>query len=476
MPPVAYSDFLQRVRRHRPSDLLPALAVTAVEFFEPDAWNTDRVRLPWALAGAAKASIVSGNEYRNRGVSDRDVFDICKAYNALGTPLTRHGDNVSETVGAFLVRLGYEQFTYQQSHSEEVGRLGAMFDHLEAINTEILNNALIEQILGCSLQEFVSAGLVIAIGARSNAGFFNPEWPSLWEGPGAVHTHFSMEIVRQVFVEHFLATFDDIRKVAKNCQQSDPRLRHYEFNPLVSRPFVTLPDGRHLAPQPHFVFQRLSPSVLYYAGLKALGDKDAKAFTRDVGVVFQEYIGRQLRLMPGATVLPEITYGGAQRSVDWFVIFDELVVLVEVKSTRLSHLARMGGNKLQDDFKRSVGKGYSQVTKTDELLTEGHEAFRDIPRDRPRMAIVATLEPYWAANSAFLKTLHTEPPIATIVASARAIEQLVDVVSQIGTPRPLIDIANDDERHTWNLETALPNISTPENPILANAWNRYPFH
>jgi hypothetical protein len=38
-------------------------------------------------------------------------------------------------------------------------------------------------------------------------------------------------------------------------------LRHHEFNPLVSRPFVTLPDGRHIAPQPHFVFQRLSPSA-----------------------------------------------------------------------------------------------------------------------------------------------------------------------------------------------------------------------
>jgi hypothetical protein len=472
---ITYTDFSQRVRRHRPSELLPALAATAVQFFERDTWTADRVRLPWAIAAAAKASIVAGNEYRSSGVSDKDVFEICAAYNALDSPLTNKADDVSGTVGAFLVRIGHEQFTYQQSFFEEISRLGALFDGLDALETEILNTALIERLLGCSLADFVGAGFVLAIGAKSNAGFFDPEWAPLWEGPNSINGQFSMDIVRQVFQEHFLTTFEDVRTTAKKLEQADLSLRHHEFNPLLSRPFVTLPDGRHIAPQPHFVFQRLSPSALYYAGVEALGKVEANAFTRDMGVVFQEYVGRQLRSMPGAVVLPEIVYDDSQRSVDWFVVFDDVLVLVEVKSTRLSHLARMGGNQLKEDIERCLGKAYTQVARTEELLSRGHSAFTDIPVDRPRIAIVATLEPYWAANTPFVGRFLPEPAIPTTVASMRAIEQLVDVVTVLGGPQPLVDIVTDEDRRTWNLENALPNIDVPRNRILDKAWSRYPF-
>jgi hypothetical protein len=316
---------------------------------------------------------------------------------------------------------------------------------------------------------------VLAIGAKSSAGFFDPEWASLWEGPHSINGQFPMAIVRRVFHEHFLTTFEDVRTTAKNLEQADLTLRHHEFNPLVSRPFVTLPDGRHIAPQPHFVFQRLSPSALYYAGVDALSKVEVNAFTRDMGVVFQEYVGRQLRLMPGAVVHPEIVYNDSQRSVDWFVVFDDVLVLVEAKSTRLSHLARMGGNQLKADIERCLGKAYAQVARTEELLSQGHPAFIDIPVDRPRVAIVATLEPYWAANTPFVGKFLPVPAIPTTVASMRAIERLVDVVTALGGPQPLVDVVTDEERHTWNLENALPNIEAPRNPILDEAWSRYPF-
>lgn len=294
-------------------------------------------------------------------------------------------------------------------------------------------------------------------------------------GAGSINDQFSMDIVRQVFQDHFLTTFADVRAMAKTLEQGDQSLRHHEFNPLVSRPFVTLPDGRHIAPQPHLVFQRLSPSSLYYAGVDALSEVEANAFTRDVGVVFQEYVGRQLRLMPGAVVLPEIVYDDSQRSVDWIVIFDEVVVLVEAKSTRLSHLARMGGNQLKQDIERCVGKAFAQVARTDELLSQGHSAFRDIPVDRPRIAIVATLEPYWAANTPFVGKFLPSPAIPTTVASIRAIERLVDVAAALGGPQPLVEIVADEERRTWNLENALPNIEVPGNRLLEEAWSRFPF-
>lgn len=475
---ITYSSFLQRVRRHRPSELLPALASTAIRLFEQDAWIADRVCLPWAIAAAAKASVVAGNEHRKSGVSERDIREICMAYNSLNTPLAHDSDDTSETsetVGALLVRTAHEQFPYQQSYFEEISRLGAIFAQVDGLDTEILSSTLIEHVLGCPLQDFVVSGFVSAVGAQSSGGFFDPEWPALREGTHAINPHYSIDTVRQVFHDHFLASFAEIRAAAAKWEQTDARLRQHEFNPLVSRPFVTLPDGRYVAPQPHLVFQRLSPAALYYAGVSTLDKEQANAFTRDVGVVFQDYVGRQLGLIPNATVLPEIVYDDSQRSVDWFVVFDDLVLLVEAKSTRLSHLGRMGANKLEEDIKRCIGDAYKQVERTNFLISEKHPAFASIPTDRSRIAIVATLEPYWAANSPFMTKLVSVPAIPTTITSARGIERLVDVISALRSPQPLIDILTDPDRRTWNLENALPDIEVVKNPILDNAWQQYPF-
>ena len=475
MGTTTYADFVQRVRRHRTSDLLIAVAATSLQLFMPEAWTADRLRFPWTLAAAAKASIASGNEHRKAGVNERDVAQICSVYNAFASTLKSNPGDTSETVGAFLVRASYDQFRYQQSHFEEIGRLGALFENVDELDTEIIDAALIERVLGCSLEDFVVAGFVLATSAQVNTGFFDPDWPALSEGPKSIDAHFPMSTVRQVFEDHFLASFDEIRAEAKLAEQPDIRLRHHEYNPLIGRPFVTLPDGRHIAPQPHFVFQKLCPSTVYYAGVDALNGEEAEAFTRDIGLLCQDYVGRQLRLIPDAEVMPEILYDPHQRSVDWFVVFDDLVVLVEVKATRMGHLGRMGANELEDDLKRALGRAYKQVQRTNQLLTDHHPAFAAIPADRPRIAIVGTLEPYWAANSPFMAEFLPEPPIPTTIASVRDIEHLVDVLRAGAGSEALKGVLDDPLRRTWNLANALPELEVPRNPILDAAWKRFPF-
>jgi hypothetical protein len=291
---ASYSDFEQRVRRHRPSELLPAIASAAVEFFEPETWLRNRVVLPWALAAAAKTSIVAGNEHRNSGVTRGDVLQICSVYNRLDSPLTRHRTETTDTVAAFLVRTGYEQFAAQQSRSEEVARPVALFEGLENLETEILSHRLLEDVLGCSIRDFIGAGLVIGIGALHHGGFFDPEWPWLWHGPDAINSGFPMEVVREVFRRHFVTNITEVKVQAERYRQPDWRLRQHEHNPLIARPFVTLLDGRYVAPQPHYAFERLSAAAVYYAAVEALSHDRADSFTSDLGVVFQDYIGRQL--------------------------------------------------------------------------------------------------------------------------------------------------------------------------------------
>lgn len=469
---MSYEEFVQRVRRHRPSELLVAVAKSAIAFADPAAWKAERIRLPWSLAAVAKVSIVTGNEHRASGVTEQDVLEACAAYNGLDSPLSRQDGTIASSVGAFLVRTSQQQFPAQQSRFEEISRLTALFDRMDELDLEIMSSGQLTGLLGCLLVEFAHAGFVIAVGASSSGGFFDPGWPSLWDGPEAIQSTFPMTTVRQVFHDHFVTTFADVRTQAQRRVQPDPTLRHLEFNPLVSRPFVTLPDGRHLAPQPAYAFQRLSPASVYYAGVDALPAGELDAFTRDVGRVFEAYVGQQLRLLSDADVLPEIRFDGDQRSVDWFAIFDDLVVLVEAKSTRLPDRARIGANELEDSLNRCLGKAFRQIDRTDRLLAEHHPAFATIPTDRPRIAIVATLEPYWNTNGTFLRRLLPKPALPTTVAAIREVEQLVTVIEAHGGPEILAKIASDPELSAWNLAAALPTGDYPHNPILHAAWQR----
>lgn len=465
---IGYEEFTQRVRRHRPSELLPALAKVANTFFEQEVWRRDRVRLPWSIGGAAKASLVYGNEHRGADVTDKDVFEICSACNALRDPLTRSGADLSDTVGAFLVRVAHEQFGVQQSYFEEISRLGALFEELDQVHTKVLTDATLETALGCSVEDFTKASFVLAVSARVNNGFFDPEWPSLY-GADGIDQHLSMDVVRQVFADHFVTDVASVRSESAVWQQRDDALRQHEFNPLTAKPFVVLPDGRFVAPQPHYVFQRIAPSTVYYAGVKAFGND----FATDLGFVFEHYVGRQLVLLPDCSVHPEIVFGNNERSVDWFVVWGDLLLLIESKATRLTNRGRMGGNDLEGEVDRCLGKAYKQIERTSRLLDERHPAFSHLPWDRPRLAMVVTFEPYWAGNSTLLQQrLLPEAAIPTTIASIREFEMFVDTARVLSGCDVLRDVLQDPERRSWNLANALPLVDTGRNAILESAWER----
>lgn len=153
---ISYEEFRARVRRHRPSELLPLKARVAIHYGEPDTYLRDSHRLvaPWALGVAAKKSIVWGNESRASGVTDNDILEMCGAFAELRDPLELHEGTIQSTAAQFLIRMGNEQFGFQMSPSEEVGRVRAMFGMgLDSVKTEVITEATLRTLLGCSVEE-----------------------------------------------------------------------------------------------------------------------------------------------------------------------------------------------------------------------------------------------------------------------------------------------------------------------------------
>ena len=186
----------------------------------------------------------------------------------------------------------------------------------------------------------------------------------------------------------------------------------------------------------------------------------------------RDNVGRQLRLLPGAQVLPEITYGpksARSKTVDWIVVLPEVVLLVEVKSAIPTEPVRLGTPDAAGAIVGKLGKAIDQIDITAQLIADRDPALADVPADRPVLGLAVTLEPFHIANAFSLLPAGRTP---VTVADAAEIEVLVTITD---TPpgRLLLERAADDVRFTWSLDTALFGHEHSLNPILDEAWNSY---
>ena len=63
-PVVSDYEYRQRVRRYKPSSLVPLIAAAAARYWQQQDWLNSPYRkyTPWALADAARVSLALGNE------------------------------------------------------------------------------------------------------------------------------------------------------------------------------------------------------------------------------------------------------------------------------------------------------------------------------------------------------------------------------------------------------------------------------
>ncbi len=468
-----YKEFSDYARRFNQEELLIAVAQRAASLPDDAREMPYRATPPWALAGLVKASICHGNAYRSTPVRPNDILMGCHMYNNLVThELNQPGLNSGFNI---LARIAYEQFPYQESIFEEMARPQLFFnDYSGRKQLAVISEESLTELLGAPVRTAVAVALILYAGGQKNAGFFDPAWLD--------QQNFA-EVVKVVQRERIVAVIDSVfaGSIERFKQQATeapplPYLERYLFNPLTARPLLRLRDGRLLAPVLQTIGRKLSPIELYYLGIKRWGD----AFVRDMGELLEDYIGRQFASMPGVDVHPEVAYTEKKdiiNSIDWIVVFDDLVLLVEAKATRTPAATRAADVTAQGAYQATLGKALKQINRTYRALQAKVPAFDHIPKDRPMLGLVATLDPWYTANSMAREFLPTTD-ISTMVASAREVEHLV----AIGQRRPVSGVLReimrpDDERRTWELGTALEAFDEPadRNPLLDEAWGRLPF-
>jgi hypothetical protein len=285
------------------------------------------------------------------------------------------------------------------------------------------------------------------------------------------------EVLRRVIEEQYVANVQDLKDMEHEAELlagvPDAEYRRFSFNPLSSRPAVTGIADTLIIPVPDLLVRQASPLGIYYSGVRKWGNP----FAEDIGNLFESYVGKQLELMPDAQVFPEIEYGSKKSkslSVDWFVIFDECVVLVEVKSTRPTEPIRRASSQAGKDLEKRLGHSVEQLNRSSREIKDRVPEFSRIPSNKPILGLVVTLEPFHTVNSPFGLSYLPACEIPFRIASAIELEQLV-TISDASPGRVLLDFMSSAANNGSSINGALAGHAGRRNEIIDQAWATYPW-
>lgn len=469
--PITYRAFSQRVRRHRRSDVLEAVAAAAArqhmaELLRGDDQGSRTAARQFVLAGIARAALLHANDHREAGVDPRDLREMADYYFNVEDPgldQTPGGDRLR----GLLSRVAYEQFPFQFSVMENVGRtLPLLLDSMATCEGAPSPHDWRDR-LGVDLETLVRLAFVVFVALTGNGGRIHRatlRMPHVALAFTPLSPDAGLEIVDRLFA------WTPEEHKARGLQGQIARYEKWSFNTLLARPLVAI-DDTLIAPAPRLVLERVSPTGLYFDGVEAWGS----AFTDSLGCGFEIYTGRQLDHLAHAEVHPEVTFGSPeQRTVDYFVVTDEVVVLVEVKASRPVTAMRYGTQAADEDFVRKIGHAVDQIRRTMAMLDDGHPAVRHIPRDRPALGLIVTLEPFHLANTFLFEDLIPPPREGLAIASSHEVEGVVAALAQrrdVG--QRLLRALNPDPPTPPSLTTAAEDLESGPNPILDDAWGRF---
>ncbi len=430
--------------------------------------------VPWALADVAWVSLAFGNEHRGTEATEEDLREILAYYISLDEPMRRQKPGTR--LGGFLLRLSGQQLSWQESEFSEVARTIALLDTKPTRPLKCILPGWDKDLFGCGLRDYLGTALLVWGGAALGRGRFDPLGIS-WDPEDLLAELDTPAAVAAVIENNFATTARRLRDEAAAAKANDsppvdPATRRFTFNPLRSRPVLSDYGPGYLVPVRAAVLGKVSPYGIYYSGIARYGCD----FAHDLGDLFEQYVGRQLGLLPEAVVHPEIIYTegrGEEKSVDWFVVFDDLVLLVEAKSARPTASLRLGPVDFEKELNTKLSKAVEQIDRSASKIASGDPAFAHIPADRPLLGMVVTMEPYHMVNAPEFRGVLAQSTVPVTVASVSELEDAV-VLEGSSLASELLAGAS-PAPDGWSVREILAGRPLGENPILTAAWDSLPF-
>lgn len=470
--PIPFEQFKQRVRRHRTTDVLKAIGAFSAELVNAEFRSGRSPGEPlsvqhFSLAATARAAVLYGNEHRDQPVGRSDVRDMCEYFLHLKDPALTQEPGMDRT-RLILSRTVYEQAPFQYSEMENVGRsVALLLDHAEGCDGALSADEW-RDLLGVTLEEFMRIGFGMHVAALQNGGKISR---SLLEAShvAPIFTPLRAEQALAVIDTMYAGTVAELRDLGRAAEV--PGLEKWSLNPLLVKPIVATGDG-YVMPIPRYVIDRFTPVGLYFIAFAQHGSR----FTDALGCMFERYVGAQLRQIDAWKTHPEIVYGPhGKKTVDFFVVTDSCVLLVEVKAARPIEAIRIGDPSSDDDIEKKVGHAIEQINKSAALLAADPMLAHINPTGLPVRGMVVTLEPFQLINTRLYEDVLTPAKVPTVVVSAHELEGFIAAVLREPEPDVYLTAAynSTDELTPRSLSAAVNGLEHPPNPILDEAWDRF---
>ncbi|WP_145943039.1 hypothetical protein [Corynebacterium glyciniphilum] len=477
---IKYTDFRQSCRAFKPSELLPLIAATSADTAKIDDRDSYIHTLPpWGLAAAARESILSGNELRSKPATLFELRGLMERFKTVHDVTHEDIDDIWFPV-KLLTGYAFEQVPFSHSTFYDLCRSYSIFvDGPRRAKTKIIDDAAMREIFdGHALTTVISSAFLIYVGVLNNMGIFDVRWLTQ-DNFASVREKFSVKCTADL-LESMTSDIHSMRKDFKLVTGHDYCDERFDYNPLISSPFVDLGSTPPICPVPEYILRSITPEGIFYKGVRKFGS----AFADDLGSLFELYVGQQLQQIPNALVYPEICIdrkAGREKSVDWFVIFPDLVILVEVKSTRMNREARMGKDETVQNLGRTIDKARLQISRSLDSIINDVPEYGKIPKDRAFLGLIITAEPFplWegyleASGGAFISDNYREDEPSSrrhplTLASIRDLEELIthgDDVNQI-----IVELMKDKSFQALHIGNIAPS-QTKKNGIVVDSWRK----
>ena len=467
---VRPAEFRQRVRKYPRDALLRGIARASAE------QALDRGSLPsidrqWSAVQEAYLSQIAGicvtscNNHRSASVDDDAVRDLVDALHGVWE-MDLVGSHDDETWQRIWSRFAYLQAPYQQSLWEPLVRTLCLFGDDPRFGQAVMEEGRWEEMLGVTLPRFLMIGFFMhTVAIQLPGGVSRAALEIALEKLGA-------DDALQVVDSWLALSVNDLVHLGR--QNTASPLELWLYNPFYEWPIAILDDGTYVAPSPLGVLQRLSPQGLYFVGLRAL-DPDAnkkafRAFANALGHRFERYVGEQLRLIQHLRLHTETTYDSSKKSVDYIIEAPEVLVLVEAKSVAPSIDTRSGVFPQEGDVHRNIQRACNQISRTAELIQEGHTSFPAL-QNREMRGLVVTREHYFNLQMPFIREVIHPASVPTTVVSVQQLEDVIPTLIDDTTCGG--SLLNALASKPDAIGTSLDHLPIGENPILREVGDQW---
>ncbi|MCW8785835.1 MULTISPECIES: hypothetical protein [Bacillus amyloliquefaciens group] len=351
------------------------------------------------LAYLSLASII-GKEWGGYtpDISYNDLVKVIKLYREYNIPF-KHKDDLNlsdqELLSQFSVRVGLQQFIYQRHPFKSFYRYHYLFNYE---SPEINVKKIFLELFGYEYEDYLLFSWALY---NCSSKYWEIDKDNFIRTLGEIFRISETKV--KTLINTFLINREEFIVLYEQFATIDPKMKVYDFNPLLMKPIVTSNGSDLLFPMPFSIFIAVTEGM-YQQICTAKGLEFKSAFGKHP---YEDYIEHILKLH-NYLYIKEFVYRFQKnnlRSPDFMLVKNNHVIFIELKArVPMISLRTTNYTKYKEELKTSLGAALAQCFKKEGHLKSGFINHEKLPKNISRISHIAiTLEEFNIADETGLE-------------------------------------------------------------------------